>query len=40
MFGRDQFEAAGELKALEAQLQASYTITARLSDLTLTNFIR
>lgn len=40
MFGRDQFEAAGELQALEAQLQASYTITARLSNLNLTNFIR
>jgi len=38
--GRDQFEAAAELKQLEIQLQASYLITARLANLNLTNFIR
>ncbi len=40
LVGRDQFEAAAELKQLEGQLQASYLVTARLSDLRLTNFIR
>lgn len=40
MFGRDQFEAAAELQALQVQLQASYSITARLADLTLTNYLR
>lgn len=38
--GRDQFEAAAELKQLEVQLESSYIITARLSDLTLTNYLR
>ena len=38
--GRDQFEAANELKLLEVQLQASYTLTARLSELTLVNYLR
>jgi flagellar hook-associated protein 3 FlgL len=38
--GRDQYEAANELKLLETQLQASYTLTARLSELTLVNYIR
>ncbi len=40
LFGRDQFEAAAELQSLQVQLEASYTITARLSNLTLTNFLR
>ncbi len=40
MFGRDQFEATTELKTLQVQLEASYTLTARLSDLTLTNYLR
>jgi flagellar hook-associated protein 3 FlgL len=40
LFGRDQFEAAAELQQLQTQLEASYTITARLSNLTLTNFLR
>lgn len=39
LFGRDQFEAAAELKQLEVQLEASYAITARLSNLTLTKFL-
>ena len=38
--GRDQFEAVAELTQLEVQLEGSYIITARLSDLTLTNFLR
>ena len=37
---RDQFEAAGELKRLEVQLESSYLITSRLSNLTLVNFLR
>ena len=37
---RDQFEAASQLKLLETQLEASYVLTARLSDLTLVNFVR
>lgn len=40
LFGRDQFEAAAELQSLQVQLEASYTITSRLSNLTLTNFLR
>ena len=40
LLGRDQFEASAELKQLEVQLTASYTLTARLSELTLTNFLR
>jgi len=38
--GRDQFEAAAELKQLEVQLESSYVITARLSGLSLTNYLR
>ncbi len=38
--GRDQFEAAAELTALEAQLQTTYLTTARLANLSLTNFLR
>ena len=40
LVGRDQYEAAAELKQLESQLKASYLITSRLADLHLTNFIR
>ena len=40
LIGRDQFDAATELKQLEAQLEASYLITSRLSSLRLTNFLR
>lgn len=40
IFGRDQYEAAAELQQLQVQLEASYTITARLSSLNLTNFLR
>lgn len=38
--GADVFEAADRVKALELQLQTAYTITARISQLTLTNYIR
>ncbi len=37
---RDQYEAASELQLLEAQLEASYILTSRLSQLRLANFIR
>ena len=37
---RDPFEAAIELSAIETQVQAIFSVTARLSTLTLTNFIR
>ncbi len=37
---RDPFEAAIELSAIETQIQAIFSITARLSTLTLTNFLR
>ena len=40
VIGRDQYEAAAELKQLELQLEASYLITARLANLSLTNFLR
>ncbi|MFN7054810.1 flagellin [Hyphomonas sp.] len=38
--GRDQYEAASELKQIEAGLEASYLLTTRLSNLTLLNFLR
>lgn len=38
--GRDQFEAAAELRALETQLETAYLTTARLSSLNLTSFLR
>lgn len=37
---RDPFEAAVRLQALETQLGAALTLTARISQLTLTNFLR
>ena len=37
---RDQFEAASELQLLESQLEASYLLTARLSRLRLSDYIR
>lgn len=40
MAGRDQYEAASELKQLESNLEASYLLTARLANLTLLNFLR
>jgi flagellar hook-associated protein 3 FlgL len=36
---RDPYEAATLLQQLESQLQASYLLTARISRLTLANYI-
>ena len=38
--GVDVFDAAARFAALETQLTATYTVTSRLSSLTLTNFLR
>lgn len=38
--GRDQYEAASELKQIEASLEASYLLTSRLASLNLLNFLR
>lgn len=38
--GRDQFEAASELRQLETNLEASYLLTSRLANLQFLNFIR
>ncbi|MEM5518860.1 flagellin [Henriciella sp. AS95] len=40
MTARDQYDAAAELKVLEANLETSYALTARLSNLSLMNFLR
>lgn len=40
LLGRDVFEAAAELQALEGQLEASYTVTGRLGSLSFANFMR
>jgi flagellar hook-associated protein 3 FlgL len=40
LVGRDQFEASNELLELESQLQTMFTITGRLANLTLSNFLR
>lgn len=40
IIGRDQFEAATELRELQTTLEASYLLTNRLSNLSLLNFIR
>ena len=40
MVGRDQYEAASELKQLETSLDASYTLTARLANFSLLNYLR
>ena len=37
---RDEFEAASELQLLETQLETSYLMTSRLSQLTLANYLR
>lgn len=37
---RDPFEAASELKLLESQLESSFLLTARLSQLSLSNYLR
>ena len=38
--GKDQYEAATQLKELEANLEASYLLTSRLSNLSLLNYLR
>lgn len=40
MTNRDQFEAAAELQELERNLEASYLLTNRLSNLSLLNYLR
>lgn len=40
IISRDQFQAATEFTALETQLQTIFSVTARLSNLSLTNFLR
>lgn len=40
LIGVDQFDAAGRLTELESQLEALYVVTGRLSNLSLTNYIR
>lgn len=40
IMARDPFEAAIELSTIETQIQTIFSITGRLSALTLTNFIR
>ncbi len=37
---RDPYEAASELQLLESQLEASYLLSVRLGNLSLTNFMR
>ena len=37
--GKDQFEAATQLRELEANLEASYLLTTRLSNLSILNFL-
>ncbi len=39
LVGKDQFEAAAQLRELEVNLEASYLLTTRLSNLTLLNFL-
>lgn len=40
MVGRDQFEAASRVQALEGQLEAIYALVGRLGRLSLVNFLR
>ncbi|MFY0659873.1 MAG: hypothetical protein JXR15_05225 [Shimia sp.] len=40
LIGADQTEVAGKLQAVQVQLEMVYTITARLSQLTLANYVR
>lgn len=40
IIGRDAFEAASETQNLEVRLQAAYSLTSRLSRLSLTNYLR
>ena len=38
--GRDQYDAASELQLLETQLEASFLLSARLSRLSIANYLR
>lgn len=40
LLGADPYETATKLEEVQFQLQALYTVTARMSDLSLVNFIR
>ncbi|MEM9230372.1 MAG: flagellin [Pseudomonadota bacterium] len=40
LIGVDQFDAAAKLAELESQLEALYLITGRISNLSLTNYLR
>ncbi len=40
IIGRDAFESASEVQDFEARLQAAYTLTSRLGQLSLTNYLR
>jgi flagellar hook-associated protein 3 FlgL len=40
LLGRDTFDAAAELQALEGQLEASYAVTGRIGSFSLVNFLR
>lgn len=40
IIARDPFEAAAEFSALELQLQSIFSVTARMSQLSLNNFLR
>ena len=40
MTARDQYEAATELSLLETNLEAAYMLTARISNLSLLNYLR
>lgn len=40
LLGADPYETATKLEEVQFQLQSLYTVTARMSDLTLVNFIR
>ncbi|GAA6180903.1 MULTISPECIES: flagellin [unclassified Shimia] len=40
LLGVDETEVAGQLQAVQVQLEMVYTITARLSQLTLANYVR
>lgn len=40
LIGVDPFEVAGQLQSVEVQIRSLYTVTARLSQLTLTAYLR
>lgn len=40
LVGRDQFEASNEVIALETQLETLFTVTGRLANLSLSNYLR